>query len=119
MKMRIVRGSASAWILFAFFVDYFPVPLVRIAKSSIADVLRSILCMALWSPVVVFMQISGTLARLQSLTFVRSAQKRKTRADADADADDDDNGEDVSNALDTSITIVIDRDALAEQKRFI
>jgi hypothetical protein len=52
-KMRIVRSSsASACILFAFFVDYFSVPPVRIAKFPIAVVLRSILCMALWSPAV-------------------------------------------------------------------
>jgi hypothetical protein len=113
--MRIIQSSASAYILFAFFVDYFPVPPFRVTKFSIAVVLRFILCMALWSPAVVFMQISGTLAQLQSPTFVRSAQKRKTRADADADDDDNgEDGEDISNALNTSITDLVDHNELAK-----
>jgi hypothetical protein len=48
---------------------------------------------------------------------VRSAQKRRTRADAAAA--DDDNGEDVSNALNTSITNLVDRNTLVKQTRFV
>jgi hypothetical protein len=69
--------------------------------------------MALWSPAVVLIQISG----LYSLMSVRSSQKRRTRADAAAA--NDDNGEDVSNALNTSITNLVDRNTLAKQTRFV
>jgi hypothetical protein len=103
--MRIVRSSsASACILFAFFVDYFSVPPVRIAKFPIAVVLRSILCMALWSPAV-------SSCRSQALLHGLAVQKRKTRADDDDNGED---GEDISNALNTSITDLVDHNALAK-----
>jgi hypothetical protein len=57
------------------------------------------------------MQISGTLAWSCSRTFVRSVQKRKTRADDDDNGED---GEDISNALNTSITDLVDHNALAK-----